>query len=174
MAGKLISRRVLYKGRAFTVRVDEVEQPSGRKTTREIVEHSNAIAVIALDKQGRIILERQFRQAAGKELLEIPAGGIEPGEDPADAVCREMQEETGFLPESVKLLGSFFLAPGYSTEYMYLYLATDLKPSRLTAEDTDEIRLEYVSPEDVPQLIKSGAIDDGKSIAGLLLYLCKK
>ena len=115
------------------------------------MEHNNAIAVVALDREGRLLLERQFRQAAGKELLEIPAGGIEPGEDPADAVRREMQEETGFLPQSVKLLASFYLAPGYSTEYMYLYLATGLTPSRLTAEDTDEIKLEYVRPADVPQ-----------------------
>ncbi len=174
MADRLLSRRPVYKGRAFSVRVDEVAQPSGRQATREIVEHSDSIGVVALDREGNILLERQWRQATGKELLEIPAGGIEDSETPAAAVVREMQEETGYLPRRVEPLGSFYLAPGWATEYMHVFLATDLAPSRLTAEDTDEIRLVPTPPRDIPRLIAEGRLEDAKSIAGLLLYLSRK
>jgi ADP-ribose pyrophosphatase len=106
-----------------------------------------------------------------KELLEIVAGGIDPGEGPEDAVRREMREETGFLPQKVQRLGGFYSAPGYSTEYLYLYLATDLVSSPLRAEDTESISLVRVPLNQVPGLIASGAIADAKSIAGLLVFL---
>jgi ADP-ribose pyrophosphatase len=168
---KTTNSKIVYRGEIVNVRKDEVTLPGGRKTVREIAEHSNAVAVVAVDNDGNLLLERQFRQAAGKELLEIPAGGIEPGEEPERAVVREMQEETGFLPRRVEKMGGFFCAPGWATEYLYLFLATDLIPSRLTAEDTDEIELRAVPPEKIEELIRSGAIEDSKSIAGLLMYL---
>ncbi len=148
-----------------------VRLPSGRETTREIVEHDDCVAVIALDVDGRVLLVKQFRKAVGRELLEIPAGGIDPGESPEEAVSREMQEETGYLPRKVERLGGFYSAPGYTTEYLYLYLAVDLIPSKLFAEDTEGISLVRVAPEEVPGLINSGSICDAKSIAGLLSYL---
>jgi ADP-ribose pyrophosphatase len=168
---RLVSRQLLFKGHAFSVFRDEVVQPSGRKAAREIVERANAIAVVALDGDGNILLERQWRQATGKALLEIPAGGIEPGEEPVGAVSREMQEETGYLPRNIEPLGGFYLAPGYSSEYLHVFLATDLVPSQLTAEDTEEIELVPTPPCDIPRLIADGSLEDGKSIAGLLLYL---
>jgi ADP-ribose pyrophosphatase len=174
VADRLVSRRTLFQGHAFDVRRDEVVQPSGRKAAREIVARANAIAVVALDKDGNILLERQWRQATGKVLLEIPAGGIEPGEEPVGAVAREMQEETGFLPRTIAPLGGFYLAPGYSTEYLHVFLATDLVPSQLTAEDTDEIELVPTPPGDIQRLIADGTLEDAKSIAGLLLYLSRK
>jgi len=153
------------------LRVDAVRMPGGRETTREIVERDDCVAVVALDADGKLLLVRQFRKAVGKELLEIPAGGIDPGESPEEAVKREMQEETGYLPRSVEQLGGFYSAPGYATEYLYLYLATDLIPSQLFAEDTEGISLVRVAPEEIPELISSGGICDAKSIAGLLTYL---
>ena len=120
------------------MRVDTVRLPSGRETTREIVEHDDCVAVVALDADGRLLLVKQFRTAVGRELLEIPAGGIDPGESPEEAVSREMREETGYLPRKVERLGGFYSAPGYATEYLYLYLATDLVPSPLQAEDTSK------------------------------------
>jgi ADP-ribose pyrophosphatase len=167
---RLISSYRAYQGRAVNLRVDEVEQPSGRTTTREIVEHSDAIAVIALDGQGNLLLERQYRRAAEKDLLEIPAGGIEPGESPEEAVKREMQEETGLLPQKLERLGGFYLAPGYATEYLHLFLATDLVSARLFADDTEEIKVIPVPLKDIPGLLTSGVIEDGKSLAGLMLY----
>jgi ADP-ribose pyrophosphatase len=166
-----LSSRLVYQGRVVRLRVDAVRMPGGRETTREIVERDDCVAVVALDADGKLLLVRQFRKAVGKELLEIPAGGIDPGESPEEAVKREMREETGYLPRKVEPLGGFYSAPGYATEYLYLYLATDLIPSQLFAEDTEGISLIRVAPEEVPELISSGGICDAKSIAGLLTYL---
>lgn len=168
---KTTSSKIVYHGEILDIRKDDVTLPSGRKTTREIAVHANAVAIVAVDNSGNLLLERQFRQAAGKDLLEIPAGGIEPSEGPERTVIREMQEETGFKPRRVERMGGFFCAPGWATEYLHLYLATDLVPSQLTAEDTAEITLEAVPPDKIEELLKSGAIEDAKSIAGLLMYL---
>ena len=168
---KTLSSQLIYDGRAVRLRVDTVKTPSGRETTREIVEHSDCVAIIAIDADNNVLLVNQFRKAAERELLEIPAGGIDPGEDPVATVRREMQEETGYLPRRVERLGGFYSAPGYCTEYLYLYLATDLIPSQLHAEDTESIEVVRVPVAQVPSLITSGKICDAKSIAGLLTFL---
>ena len=167
---KLASHHV-YSGRAISVRVDTVQKPSGQTTSREVVEHSDCVAVVPVDKQGNVLLVRQFRYPVGKFLLEIPAGGIDPGEDPLDAVRRELQEEIGYLPQTVDRLGGFYAIPGYGTEYLHCFLATNLVSSRLVAEDTDEIELVPVPAKEIPKLIASGEICDAKSIAGLLMFL---
>ena len=166
-----LSSQLVYRGRAVGLRVDTVRTPSGRETTREIVEHDDCVAIIAVDAEDKVLLVSQFRKPVEKELLEIPAGGIDHGESPEEAVIRELQEETGYLPRRVVRLGGFYSAPGYSTEYLYLYLATDLTPSQLFAEDTESISLVRLSLEQIPESIISGAIRDAKSIAGLLAYL---
>jgi len=153
------------------LRVDTVQMASGRKTTREIVEHADCVAIVAIDADDNVLLVNQFRKPVEKELLEIPAGGIDPGEDPETAVRRELQEETGYLPGRVERLGGFYSAPGYCSEYLYLYLATDLTPSQLYAEDTESIRLVRVPITQLLSLIASGSICDGKTIAGLLTFL---
>jgi ADP-ribose pyrophosphatase len=168
---KVLSSRSIYEGRAVTLRVDAVELPGGRKTTRETVEHSDCVAIVAIDADDNVLLVSQYRHAVGKELLEIPAGGIDGEEEPQDAVRREMQEETGYLPQKVERLGGFYSAPGYCTEYLYLFLVTDLTPSQLYAEDTENIRLLRVPVTEILTLITSGSICDAKSIAGLLTYL---
>ena len=168
---KTLSTRLIYDGRAVRVRVDAVQAAGGRETTREIVEHDDCVAVVAVDDSDNVLLVKQFRKAIERELLEIPAGGIDPGEDPVAAVCREMREETGYLPQRVERLGGFYSTPGYCTEYFYLYLATDLVSSPLQAEDTEGIELVRAPLSQIPGLIESGAICDAKSIAGLLLYL---
>jgi ADP-ribose pyrophosphatase len=129
------------------------------------------VAVVAVADEDNVLLVKQYRQPVAKELLEIVAGGIDPGETPEDCVRREMREETGFLPQVVQKLGGFYSAPGYSTEYLYLYLATDLVASPLQAEDTESISLVRVPLTQIPGLITSGAIVDAKSIAGLLVFL---
>ena len=168
---KTLSRRIVFDGRAVKIRVDTVQMPDGRQTTREIIEHGACIAVIAIDAQNNVLLVSQFREAVEKELLEIPAGGIDPGEDVETAVKREMQEETGYLPQKLVRLGGFYSAPGYSTEYLYLYLANDLLPSRLVAEDTEGIKIVMVPVSQIRKMLTSGKICDGKSIAGLYMYL---
>jgi ADP-ribose pyrophosphatase len=171
MAEKTLSSQLIYEGRAVKLRVDTVEMPGGRKTTREIVEHGDCVAIVPIDADGNVILVSQFRKSVEKELLEIPAGGIEPGEDPVTTVRRELREEIGYLPRKVDRLGGFYSTPGYCTEYLYLYLATDLVPSPLQAEDTENIRLVRMPVSQVLSLITSGTICDAKSIAGLLTFL---
>ena len=168
---KTLSSQPIYDGRAVKLRVDTVKMPSGRQTTREIVEHSDCVAIIAIDADDNVLLVNQFRKPVERELLEIPAGCIDPGEDPVTTVRREMQEETGYLPRKVKRLGGFYSAPGYCTEYLYLFLATDLTLNPLQAEDTESIELVRVPISQISGLINSGAICDAKSIAGLLTFL---
>ena len=168
---KVLSSKLIYEGRAFTVRVDTIKTADGRETTRDIVEHSECVAIIAVDSDGKILLVDQYRLPAGKHLLEVPAGGIDGNEGPENAVRREMQEETGYLPKKVEKLGGFYSAPGFCTEYLHLYLATELEPSRLVAEDTESITLKRIEPDQITGLIHSGEICDAKSIAGLLTWL---
>ena len=171
MVEKTLSSQLIYDGRAVRLRVDTVEAAGGRKTTREIVEHDDCVAIIAVDADDNILLVKQFRKPIEKELLEIPAGGIDEGEDPVTAVEREMREETGYFPKKVERLGGFYSTPGYCSEYLYLYLATDLIPSRLFAEDTEGIEVIRVPVTEIRELVKQGKIQDAKSIAGLHAFL---
>ncbi len=171
MAEETLSSRMVFEGRAVKLRIDSVKLPSGRETTREIVEHENCVAIVALDDADNVLLVKQYRKPVEKDLLEIPAGGIDPGESPEDAVRREMREETGFLPQKLAKLGGFYSSPGFCTEYLHLYLATDLVPKPLQAEDSESISLVRVPLKEIPGLIASGAICDAKSIAGMLVFL---
>jgi len=168
---KTLATQQIYQGRAVNMRVDTVENAGGAETTREVVEHSDCVAVVVIDEQDNVLLARQFRHAVGKFLLEIPAGGIDSGEEPVDTVCRELQEEIGYFPRRIERLGGFYTTPGYGTEYLHCFLATDLVSSRLVAEDTESIELLRVPSEQIPLLIMSGEICDAKSIAALLLFL---
>jgi ADP-ribose pyrophosphatase len=170
-AEKTLSCKIIYQGRAVKLRVDTVQTAGGRQSTREIVEHADCVAIIAVDADDNVLLVNQFRKPVEKELLEIPAGGIDDGEDAEAAVIREMGEETGFRPQRVTHLGGFYSTPGYCSEYLYLYLATDLVPGQLYAEDTEGIEVVRVPLKQIPELIDSGKICDAKSIAGLLFFL---
>jgi ADP-ribose pyrophosphatase len=167
---KTVSTRTVYRGHV-NLRIDTVETPDGRRAAREIVEHAACVAVVPVDASGNVLLVRQYRHAAEQELLEIPAGGIDPGEDAVAAVRREMSEETGLSPRTIRRLGGFYSSPGFCTEYLHLFLATDLVPNRLEAEDTAGIQVVTVAPESLEGLIASGAICDAKSIAGIYTYL---
>ncbi len=168
---KTLSSELIYEGRVVRLRVDTVLTADGRETIREIVEHADCVAIIAVDADDKVLLVNQFRKAVEQELLEIPAGGIDPGETPEAAVSRELQEETGYLPRRVERLGGFYSTPGYCSEYLYLYLASDLIPRPLHAEDTDSISLVRVPIAEILGLITSDNICDAKSIAGLLTFL---
>lgn len=172
MPERTLSSEQIFNGRAVKLRVETIQKPNGKKTIREIVEHVDCVAVVALDEKDNVIMVRQFREAAGETLLEIPAGGIDPGEEPGDAVRRELQEEIGFLPLKIDKIGGFYSTPGYCTEYLYLYLARELKPGHLVAEDTESIEVVKVPLSKIPELITAGEIRDAKSIAGLLEVIC--
>jgi ADP-ribose pyrophosphatase len=148
------------------MRVDSVVKPNDKETTREVVEHVDCVVILPIDSKGNVLLVRQFRHAVGKELLELPAGSIDPGETPEQAAVRELREETGYKPGKLERLGGFYAAPGYCTEYLHFFRATQFEKSPLTAEDTDEIEVVPISPADVPGLVASGQICDAKTIAG--------
>lgn len=173
-AERLLSSQHIYWGKVVGLRLDTVELPSGRQALREVVEHGQCVAMVVRDAQGQVLLVRQFRQAAGRAMLEIPAGGVDPGEDIEACVRRELREETGYLPRKVTRLGGFFSSPGFCTEYLHLFLAEELEASPLTAEDTESIEVVSVPRAEIPRLIASGEICDAKSIAGLLLALSRE
>jgi ADP-ribose pyrophosphatase len=164
-----IASQRLYDGRIVNLRVDQVRMPSGRVAQREVVEHRGAVAIVAIDAEGRVLLVRQFRTPIARTLLEIPAGTLEPGEDPLVSAQREMQEETGFAAGRLELLVAFYSAPGFCTEYLHVYRGTDLYPSRLDADDDENIVVERVTLGDALAMVRRGDICDAKSIVGLLL-----
>ncbi|MFC1930459.1 NUDIX hydrolase [Chloroflexota bacterium] len=174
MAGEReVDSKQIFSGRGIDLHVDTVVTPDGRTTTREVVERSHAVVIVAVDEQERILLVRQYRYAVRLSLLELPAGMIELGEKPEDCARRELQEETGVFPLKLAEICKWWVAPGFCSEFMHLFLATDLKPSRLIAEDTDEIEIVTADIPEALSLIDSSSIQDVKTIAGILLYLYK-
>jgi ADP-ribose pyrophosphatase len=166
-----IESKDIYQGRIIKLRVDTVQLPSGRTTTREIVEHEDAVCVVPIDENNNVLMVRQYRKAAQIHLLEVPAGGVEAGEAPDETVLRELQEEVSVTSGSLRRLSGFWVSPGWATEFMHAYLATDLTPASLPADDDEYISVERVPLDSIPGLIESGEIQDSKSIASLLLAL---
>lgn len=167
-----ISTRQIYSGKIVSLRLDKVRLAiSGAETEREIVEHSEAVAIVPVDSNGQVILVRQFRKAAERELLEIPAGGIEQSETPEIAAIRELREETGFAAGRLISLGGFWNSPGFCTEYMHGFLALDLKIGKSDPEEDEEIKIEPVRLEKISRMIKLGQFKDAKSISCLMMVL---
>ncbi len=167
-----IGEETIYRGKLLTIRKDRVRLPNGLETVREVVVHSGAVAIVPLLPDGRVILVRQYRYAAGRVLLEIPAGTLDqPGEAPADTAARELAEETGYTATDYRELTAFFTAPGFCTEKITVYLATGLTHGAQDQMEDEDIALEIVPLADAPALIASGDIADAKTIAGLLLAM---
>ncbi len=171
MKVSIVQSESVYQGRAFSVRRDQIRFPTGGVVQRDIVEHPGAVTLLPLDGEGCIWFVRQYRHAIGTEILELPAGTLEKGEDPADCARREIQEEIGMGTHSLQKLGEFYLAPGYSTEYMHAYLATQLYPSSLPQDEDEILRVEKIPASEVMVMIRRGQILDGKTLAILLLAL---
>jgi ADP-ribose pyrophosphatase len=169
MTIEVISRETIYHGHAFNVRRDEVRFQNQNIAHLDIIEHIGAVTILPLDADGRIIFVRQYRHAAGKELLELPAGTLDEGELPEKCALREIREETGFAAGKLLRVGEFFLAPGYSTEYMTVFLATELHPSPLPSDEDEFITTEAIPIERAYSLALNGELQDGKSLAALLL-----
>jgi ADP-ribose pyrophosphatase len=164
-----LNRETIYRGKAFNVRRDEVRFPNQHTTYLDIIEHVGAVTILPIDADGRILFVRQYRHATGKELLELPAGALDPGETPESCAMREIREETGYAAGNLTKLGEFYLAPGYSTEYMVVYLATDLHHSPLPGDQDEFITLIPIAVEEAYRLAIRGDVQDGKSLAALLL-----
>jgi ADP-ribose pyrophosphatase len=167
---RLLSSTVAYKGRLFDVEVDELEMAGGVIARREIIRHPGAVAMVPVAADGRLLLVTQYRHAAGRRLLEIPAGTLEPGEDPRDCAIRECQEEVGMIPRTIVPMGGLYVAPGYTSEYIHLFVCTDLQESALDADDDEDLEVERLSVEHALQLIEAGHICDAKSVIGILRY----
>ena len=161
----------LYQGTILSLRKDRVRLPNGRLTTREIVEHSDSVCMVPLDAAGKVALVRQYRKAVERDLLEVPAGGIEPGEEPEDAARRELQEEIGHTAGRLQPLAGYYLAPGWCDEYMYAYLATELSPDPRSQDYDEIVETRWVPLAATLELIERGEIRDAKSIAALLLAM---
>lgn len=163
----VVGTRRVHEGRVINLRIDTLDCGNGRSVQREIIEHPGAIVVAALDGQGRVLMVRQYRHAAGESLLELPAGTMEAGEDPAATAVRELQEETGFFAEDLTPAGGYYSAPGFCTEFLHLFIGRKLRPQRFKGDDDEEIEVEAVALDDARSLVLSGQIRDAKTIAGL-------
>jgi ADP-ribose pyrophosphatase len=168
------SQELVFKGNHIQVRVDQVQDPDGRVWAKELVIHPGAVAVVALLDDGNVVLVRQYRHAAGQELLEICAGGLKPGEDPVECAIRELEEETGYLASKMVERARFWTTPGFTTEFMYLYEATGLVKTEINPDEDESIEVEIVTPHEALLMIDDGRIQDAKSILGLQRVLSGK
>ncbi len=167
MPERTISSRRAFTGHLLSMRVDEVELDSGRHAEREVVEHPGAVAILATDGD-RLAMVRQWRQAAAAQLLEIPAGTREPGEAPLASAERELAEECALGAASWVEGPSFYTAPGFSTELLTLFLATELSPLDTKPPDDEALERSWMTLPDALAAIEAGEIRDAKSLVGIL------
>ncbi|HQA08251.1 MAG TPA: NUDIX hydrolase [Syntrophomonadaceae bacterium] len=164
---KTISSQQIFAGRIINVKVDTVELPDGSTSTREIVGHAGAVAIIPVDRDGTVWLVRQYRKAVEKVLLEIPAGTLEPGEDPRDCAIRELEEETGLSAATWEPILSYYSAPGFCDEQLHLYLARDLTMGDSHTDRDEFVEVVKMTLVDAYRAIFTGEIIDGKSIIAI-------
>lgn len=168
MEKTLESKRV-YEGRIINLRLDSVSLENGNTAMREVVEHPGAVGIVALKENGDIVMVKQYRKAVEQVLLELPAGKLEQGEDPADCAARELTEETGYTAGDLRYLVSFYTSPGFSNEIMHMFLATNLKEGKNDPDDDEMVETVEISRDRAMDMILKGEIKDGKTIAGILL-----
>lgn len=164
---RVLKTETVFRGRAFNVRLDEVEFAPGRTTRLEIVEHTGAVTIVPLDEHGQLWFIRQYRHAIAAELLELPAGTLQAGEDPALGAARELQEEIGMRAERLEPLAQFWLAPGYSTELMHAFVATGLVPAPLPQDEDEVITVARLPVAEALAAAARGEVRDAKSLAAL-------
>jgi ADP-ribose pyrophosphatase len=162
---------MIYQGRVFGLRRDEVLEPSGLRTTREVVTHPGSVVVLPVLPDGRIVMVRQYRHATRQYLWELVAGRKEPGETPKQGAARELLEETGYRAKRYKVFLDVFPTPGFLEERMYLLLAEGLTAGEAQPEEDEKIEVRAFRLKELKQTIKSGRMRDAKSIAGILYYL---
>ena len=169
--GRILNSKIVFRGKVFGVRSDEVEEPGGVHATREVITHPGSVVVLPVFDDGRILMIRQYRHATRQYLWELVAGRIDHGETVKHAAARELKEETGYRAARYQEFLSFFPTPGFLEERMNLFLATGLKPGKAEPEADEKIISHAYRINELKIMIKSGALKDGKSIAGILYYL---
>lgn len=166
----LLSRETVYSGHLFDVNLDRIQMPGRVIALRETLLHPGAVCMLPVTDDGDLLLVTQYRHAVGKRLLELPAGTLEPGEAPLAAVARELQEEVGQFPGNIAPMGGFYVAPGYTTEYIHLFLCSELRPSRLDGDEDEDIEVEVRTFAEAIAAIESGEVCDAKSVIGILRW----
>ncbi|MEN6412543.1 MAG: NUDIX hydrolase [Veillonellales bacterium] len=166
---KFIRSNSIFNGKILNLVCDTVQLPNGKEATREVVHHPGAVAVVPILEDGCIVLVRQYRYPIGKILLEIPAGKLEPEEDPDECARRELKEETGYIAGTIKKLTAIYTTPGFSNEVIHLYLALNMKLAEVCPDEDEFIKVETYSRSKIKAMIHDGLITDAKTILGLLM-----
>jgi len=167
---KVLSSKVIYKGAIFGIRRDEVIEPSGVRTTREVITHPGSVVVLPVLADKRIVMIRQYRHAAKQYLWELVAGRIDEGEAPRKAAARELMEETGYRAKRFKIFLDVFPTPGFLEERMYILLAEGLSEGQAQPEDDEKIVAKAYTRQELEEMMHQGKLRDAKSVAGLLYY----
>lgn len=167
----IVSSQIVYHGRVFDVRIDQVRLPNGNLHQMDIVQHHPAVTMIPIDQEENIWFVRQFRHPANSMLLELPAGMLEKDEEPALGAQREIREETGMASGRLEEIGGFFLAPGYSSEYMHVFLARDLILDPLPGDEDEDLEIVKIPKSKLQDYIDNGEIRDAKSLGALYLAM---
>lgn len=170
---KTVVKNTVYSGKILNLRCDEVLLENGKTAKREIVEHPGGAAILCV-LEGKIVLVRQYRYAYQKELLEIPAGKLNKGEDPLLAAKRELEEETGLLAENMQLLFCLYPSPGYTEEIIHVYLATGVHEGRQHLDDDEFLSVTYLPVEEALEMARSGKIQDSKTLAAIFYLGAQK
>jgi ADP-ribose pyrophosphatase len=165
----VVQSEIVYHGHVFDVRQDHLRLPNGNLAQIDVVDHRGAVTMLPVDSQGQIWFIRQYRHAIQKVLLELPAGASEIGEAPLTSAQRELREEIGMAAGSLQEIGSFYLAPGYSSEFMHIFLASDLQPAPLPADEDEYLKIEKISARQAIRLAETGELEDAKSLVALFL-----
>lgn len=168
MEEKIISTENLYDGRVVKLDIHTVTLPNGNSAKREVVRHPGAVAIVAIDDDNQILFVRQFRLPAGKIVLEVPAGTLEPNELPIDCAMRELQEETGYRANQLEPMGGIYTAPGYTTEFIHLFIARDLEEAPLEPDADEFVEVDRIPLTKALEMIETGEIDDSKTVTCLL------
>lgn len=168
MKETILRTEPVFEGHFLKIYVNTVQLPDGREALREVIRHPGAVAVVPFDAEDNVLLVRQYRAGIDRDIIEIPAGLLEIGEEPAAAAEREMREETGYRPRTLESLGGYHVAPGYNNEYIHLYVARDLEPAPLAQDSEEFLELIRLPFDEALALVESGKISDSKTIVALL------
>lgn len=170
MNEKTVNSQTIYEGKVITLKVDEVELPNGKTASREIVTHPGAVAVMAITDDNRLVVVRQFRKPLERTIVEIPAGKLEPGEEPVVCAHRELEEETGYTTQTMQHVASCYTSPGFANEIIHLYRTNGLIAGEAKPDEDEFVELMHITIEEAQQLIAAGEICDAKTIMAVYAW----